>query len=165
MTFPFVRRFRFHVARSAVLTLVTGSTALPVILIHALVAVSQPAISPSFSPNPLVLRGTGGGTTPIAEIVDRSNTETGPCTGFANPKPDQTLVVNSFFKTLSLQVASSDDTSLAIKGPGGVWCNDDNNGKDPGISGEWLPGTYSIWVASYSQNRSPAYTLQIREKR
>jgi hypothetical protein len=128
-------------------------------------ALGQTAISPRFSPNPLELRGTGGGNVSLQDIVGQADTATGPCTGYANAKPDHTLVVNAFFNSLSLRVQSSEDTSLAIKGPGGIWCNDDEQGKNPGISGQWLPGTYSIWIGSYNKNGSPKYTLRIQENR
>ncbi len=122
-------------------------------------------IGSRFSPNPLEVRGKGGGSTPAHDLVGRSDSPTGSCTGFASTKPDLTLVLTSFFNSLSIQVQSAEDTALVIQGPGGVWCNDDFQGKNPGVSGQWLAGTYKVWVASYGKNRSPNYTLQITEKR
>jgi hypothetical protein len=52
---------------------------------------------------------------------------------------------------------------MSVKGPGGTWCNDDFDGKNPGIVGEWLPGTYQIWIGSYKENESLPYTLKITE--
>ncbi|MDB9523974.1 hypothetical protein PN480_18785, partial [Dolichospermum circinale CS-1225] len=53
------------------------------------------------------------------------------------------------------------DTTMIIKGPGGTWCNDDFDGNNPGVVGEWLPGTYQIWIGSYKENDSLPYTLKI----
>ena len=133
-------------------------------------AQSQPnvdtiTIGPRFSPNPIEAKGNGGGSTLTKDAVGQANTPTGECTGYTNTKPNHTIVLTSFFNALSLQVESSEDTALAIKGPGGVWCNDDFQGKNPGVTGEWLAGTYKVWVSSYTKNRAPAYTLQINEQR
>ncbi|WP_421656977.1 hypothetical protein [Leptothermofonsia sp. ETS-13] len=122
-------------------------------------------IGPRFSPNSLQVRGSGGGNVPVKDIVGISETPTGSCTGFANAKPNHTLVLTSFFNSLSLQVESPEDTAIAIKGPGGVWCNDDYQGKNPGVSGQWLAGTYQVWVSSYGKNRFPTYILRITEVR
>jgi len=122
-------------------------------------------LSPGFSPNPTELGGTVNGTTSLKEIVGQSDSPTGQCTGFADTRPDLTIVLTDFFNSLSLLVTSSDDTALAVKGPGGIWCNDDFQGKNPGISGQWLPGIYKIWVSSYSKDHHPAYTVQITENR
>jgi len=54
---------------------------------------------------------------------------------------------------------------LLVKGPGGTWCNDDVSDRNPIIAGEWLSGTYSIWVGSYEQNASFPYLLEITSDR
>lgn len=128
---------------------------------------SQPAnvtLSPQFSPNPMTLRGTAGGAISVAESVGSSDSQTGPCTGYANRTPDHTLTLKAFFKSLNVDVESSQDTALVIRGPGGLWCNDDNRGKNPGISGQWLPGEYDIWVSTYSKNQSAPYSLKVTRK-
>jgi hypothetical protein len=49
---------------------------------------------------------------------------------------------------------------MVVKGPGGVWCNDDYQDKNAGISGQWLPGIYQVWVGNYNKQKVP-YTLKI----
>lgn len=122
-------------------------------------------IGPRFSPNPLDVQGVAGGDMSLKEIVNLAKTPTGECVGYTQTKPNQTIELTDFFESLSLVVQSSEDTALAIQGPGGVWCNDDYQGKNPGVSGQWLAGTYKIWVSSYAKNRAPAYVLRITEKR
>jgi hypothetical protein len=122
-------------------------------------------IGPRFSPNPLEVKGVAGGDTPIKDLVKVAKTPTGACVGNANAKPNHTVELTDFFESLRLVVQSADDTALTIQGPGGIWCNDDYQGKNPGVTGEWLPGTYKIWVSSYAKDRAPAYVLRITEKR
>ncbi|MGJ5633927.1 hypothetical protein [Nostoc sp. CALU 1950] len=120
-------------------------------------------IGPQFSPDPLTVRGMSGGSISGSQVAGRSETATGPCTGFIDETPDHTLALTSKFDYLKLQMQSPEDTTLIIKGPGGTWCNDDFDGKNAGIVGEWLPGSYQIWVGSYEKGKYLPYTLQITE--
>ena len=121
-------------------------------------------ISPNFSPDPRTIRGISGGSVPASQVAGRTETATGPCVGFVDQKPDHTLVLTSFFKNLSIQVESPADTTLVIKGPGGSWCNDDYQGKNPSIGGQWLSGSYGIWVGSYQKNDNNPYLIRITGK-
>ncbi|MTJ08323.1 hypothetical protein FJR38_02190 [Anabaena sp. UHCC 0253] len=136
------------------------------------VANAQPAspifgdvtIKHPFSPDPLTVRGMSGGSIPATQIAGKKETQpTGPCKGFVDLAPDHTLNLISKFDYLKLVVQSPADTTMIIKGPGGTWCNDDFDGKNPGIVGEWLPGKYQIWIGSYEKNDYLPYTLQITE--
>ncbi len=123
------------------------------------------SISPGFSPAPIRVQGVGGGSASIAQIAGRPETANGPCVGFTNAKPNHNLVLNSSFNHLRIQVESREDTTLLVRGPGGIWCNDDFRGKNPGLAGEWLPGTYEIWVGAYGKDKQASYTLSISEQR
>ncbi|MGB7443378.1 MAG: hypothetical protein WA919_20115 [Coleofasciculaceae cyanobacterium] len=120
-------------------------------------------VKPNFSPTPLELRGFSGGSLPASKVVEVTSTPTGPCRGFVDEQPDHTIVLTDFFDYLSLQVESPKDTTLIIKGPGGSWCNDDFQGKNPSIVGEWLAGTYQVWVGSYKINDYHPYVLKLSE--
>lgn len=122
-------------------------------------------IAPNFSPNPLTVKGISGGSVSGEKVAGRSETVNGPCVGFVDDKPAHTLVLTSFFNDLSLQVQSPQDTTIIVRGPGGSWCNDDSEGKNAGIAGQWLAGTYSIWVGSYGQAKYHPYLLRITESR
>lgn len=117
----------------------------------------------TINPNspPQELRGISGGTAETSAIAGRKNTETGACIGFVDQLPDHRLTLTSSFNSLNLAVRSSGDTVLLIKGPGGSWCNDDSSDRNPAIGGEWLSGTYEIWVGSYEANASYPYLLRI----
>ncbi|NJL11418.1 MAG: hypothetical protein HC908_18215 [Calothrix sp. SM1_7_51] len=119
-------------------------------------------VRPKFS-EPLTVRGMSGGSVSGNQVAGRSDTATGPCTGFVDEKPDHSIVLTSKFDYLKLQVQSPEDTTIIVKGPGGTWCNDEFDQKNPGIVGEWLPGNYNVWVGSYKKNQYLPYTLQITE--
>ena len=116
------------------------------------------------SSDPLILRGMSGGAIPGSKIAGKAETPpTGPCKGFMDEAPDHTVKLTSKFDYLKLVVQSPADTTMIVKGTGGTWCNDDFDGKNPGIVGEWLPGTYQIWIGSYEKNEYLPYTLKIIE--
>ncbi|MFN6518338.1 MAG: hypothetical protein RMY29_028165 [Nostoc sp. CreGUA01] len=120
-------------------------------------------ISPQFSPDPLTVRGMSGGSVSGNQVAGRTETVTGPCTGYVDETPDHTLLLTSKFDYLKLQIQSPEDTTIIVRGPGGSWCNDDFDGKNAGIVGEWLAGSYQIWVGSYDKGKYLPYTLQITE--
>lgn len=120
-------------------------------------------LSPNFSPDPQIIKGISGGQIPAKKISGRTETANGPCVGFLDKQPNHKIQLTAFFDKLSLVVESPEDTSLVISGPGGTWCNDDYQGKNPGISGQWLPGTYKIWVASYDKAKFSPYMIRISQ--
>ncbi len=122
-------------------------------------------LSPNFNPDAIAIRGISGGTIWARELAARKETETGPCVGFADEQPDHVLTLTNFFNYLSLQVDSPADTTIIVRGPGGTWCNDDviNQGKNPGIFGQWQAGTYQIWVGSFNKNQYHPYRIKLSE--
>ena len=117
------------------------------------------------SKDPLTVRGMSGGTVPGKDISDRKDTPTGACTGYMDREPDHTLKLKNKFDYMKLVLESPEDTTLIIKGPGGTWCNDEFEGKNPGIIGEWLAGNYEVWVGSYKKGDYFPYTLKITESK
>lgn len=109
------------------------------------------------------VRGISGGTLAAAQVAERAETETGPCVGFIDAQPDHVLTLTEPFNGLSLQVQSAEDTTLVIKGPGGSWCNDSYTSANPGIAGQWLPGTYDVWVGSHRSTGFFPYIIRIFE--
>ncbi|MFP5271329.1 hypothetical protein [Coleofasciculus sp.] len=116
-----------------------------------------------FSPDPFVIRGISGGSVSTQAVSGRTETPTGSCIGYIDEPPDHILELTSFFNYLSLQVESPEDTTLLVKGPGGSWCNDDAEGKNPGISGQWLAGQYKVWVGSFQKDKYHPYVIRISE--
>jgi hypothetical protein len=120
-------------------------------------------LSPEFVPDALTVRGVSGGAIAATDLASRNETATGACAGFIDEQPDHRVDLTEYFNSLSLQIQSSEDTTLVIRGPGGVWCNDDYSGKNPGIAGQWLSGTYEIWIGSFQQNSYHPYVIKITE--
>ncbi len=115
------------------------------------------------SKDPLTVRGMSGGTIPAKQISETTDTPTGACTGYVDKEPDHTLQLKKKFDYMKLLIESPEDTTLVIKGPGGTWCNDEFENKNPGIVGEWLDGKYSVWIGSYKKEQYIPYTLKITE--
>lgn len=105
--------------------------------------------------------GTSGGDTSVREITRIKNTATGHCNGYVRPQPNHLLELGSSFDFLRLQVESSTDTTILVRGPGGFWCNDDAGTANPLIEGQWQSGIYQIWVGSYQAETSNDYQLKI----
>ena len=122
-------------------------------------------LNSNYIPEPIIVRGISGGSVLAKKIAGKNETSNGACAGFVDARPDHTLVLETFFDYLSLQVHSPQDTTIVVRGPGGSWCNDDAQGKNPGLAGEWLAGTYRIWVGSYDQTKYHPYLLRISKQK
>ena len=114
-----------------------------------------------FKPDPTILRGISGGEMEALEIVQIEETSLGPCTGYIAEEPDHIMTLEVYFNYLRLTVDSEDDTTLIVRGPSGVWCNDDERDMNPAIAGQWLSGSYEIWVGSYQEDGYFPYSLSI----
>jgi hypothetical protein len=128
------------------------------------VKAEQISLSPQFSPDPIRLKGQSGGLVRANSITNLAETATGSCDGFVREEPNHILTLTSFFNFLKLEVESKQDTTIIVKGPGGSWCSDDSQGKNPEIAGQWQQGTYRIWVGSYQKNNSLPYTIKITKQ-
>jgi len=81
------------------------------------------AIAPKFTPKEIELRGISGGGVETQTKSGRKVTETGDCIGFVDAEPDHKITLTEPFRSLKMQVKSSGDTILLVRGPGGSWCN------------------------------------------
>lgn len=137
----------------------------PLALSQSLPIFENITLSPGFRPDPESLRGISGGEVAARTISERIDTSTGPCVGFVDRQPDHILTLTESFDYLSVEVESPEDTTLVISGPGGTWCNDDLQGKNPAIIGQWLAGNYRIWVGSYQRQKFHPYVVRLTETR
>ena len=124
-------------------------------------AIAQIVIDQNTITQPLILEGISGGSIAALEITQTEKTATGYCDGFASRQPNHILKIESFFKSLRLEVESTADTTIMVKGTGGVWCNDDVNNANPIIEGAWQPGIYKVWVGSYQADANNNYQIRI----
>ncbi len=123
------------------------------------------SVATQFSPDPSVFRGISGGDLAAESVAGRLESETGPCIGYVSEKPDHRIQLNSFFSYLNLEITAGLDTTLIVKGPGGTWCSDNVSRQNPSISGQWMPGTYDVWVGSTSPDAFDKYQLTLTEVR
>lgn len=110
---------------------------------------------------PLTIEGISGGAIAAEEITQTENTATGYCDGYVSRQPNHFLELESFLEFLRLEVESQADTTILVKGPGGVWCNDDAATANPMIEGQWQPGLYQVWVGSYQADSNNNYQIKI----
>ena len=135
-------------------------SALSLVLLVALQATAQQTVtlSPGFSPDPQRLSGTAGGTT---DASVHGSTPLGGCFGWIPATPQHVLTLTDHLEWLSARVSASGDTTLVVEGPVGWWCNDDDIGLNAGMSGQWAPGTYRLYVGTYDQGQALPYTLTL----
>lgn len=159
--------YRVRIAGRLVMGLVLGSLSpLGIDILRELPVSAQTdvlTLASGFTPNPTVLVGTGGGDRPAAEVVNMRNSPTGPCLGFISTQPHEEVTLDSRFSNLEIRVEADLDTTLIVAGPDGVWCNDDRGSHNPAIAGEWLAGSYRIWVGNYQAGEVPRYELSITD--
>ena len=113
---------------------------------------------------PLTIRGTSRGKIKTAEIAQTTKTATGYCDGYVDSQPNHLLQIESFLEFMRIEVASPIDTTLLIKGSGGVWCNDDYSSANPIIEGQWQQGAYRVWVGSYQADTKNNYQIRLSDR-
>ncbi len=142
---------------------VLGTSLIASVLFHTPVLAQKVYENVKINPNSpaQTMRGISGGSVSASQVAGANQTSTGPCVGFVDTKPNHTMVLTADSPNLSIIADSPEDTTMVVKGPGGVWCNDDYQGKNPGIAGAWLAGTYKIWIGSYQKSQYYPYTIHI----
>lgn len=128
--------------------------ALAVLLGSAGVVRSQPIqISPGFQPEPLVVKGTSGGSV-----------QSQGC-GTIGARPNHVLTLTANFNYLRINVQGDGKPTLLIKSPGGTSCvpADNVSGGKIQVPGYWEKGIYSIYVGDLGGGEHP-YSLSITQK-
>lgn len=116
-----------------------------------------------FQPDPHVVTGTSGTTAESA--VDASGWDPS-CRGHVTEAPDHIFVAQNDFAALRVLVRGQNgDTTLIIQKPDGSYmCNDDAEGRDPVVVGNFTAGAYKIWVGSYQSGQNIPYSLGFTER-
>ncbi|TVR00996.1 MAG: hypothetical protein EA398_10850 [Deltaproteobacteria bacterium] len=118
------------------------------------------SIAPGFMPDPREFRGNSGGS---VDGTTHGSTSHGPCRGMISVNPDHIMTLESGFPYLRVTATSeAGDTTMVIHGPDGYRCNDDFEGLNPGIEGEWPAGQYRIWIGSYGRGSTSNYPYVLR---
>jgi len=116
----------------------------------------QLTLAPGFLPDPQVVSGTSGGS-------ESATTLGVGCIGFVARTPDHFLQVGGAgFPSLRVMVSSDTDTTLVVRRPDGTFlCNDDSDGTNPMVEGNFPPGQYRVWIGSYAQGQNGSYRLGV----
>ena len=121
----------------------------------------QITLAAGFMPDPQVRSGIAGGPVAAGSIP---NNYGGNCRGYTQAQPDHVMVTTTPFSYMRVHVQANGDPTLIIQDPNGsFWCNDDENGLLPAISGPWDAGTWRIWVGSYSSTTQIPYSIMFTE--
>lgn len=133
------------------------------LLLTCLLLVAPPApaqrysdftVGAGFRPDPQIGTGRTGG--------DGHASRFGPgCVGRISDTPDHRIQVTSALG-LRLSVSSDTDSTLALVGPAGVFCDDDSGGRlDARIDARLTPGQYAVYVGH--MERAGDYRLSLSE--
>ena len=107
-----------------------------------------------FTPDPQVGSGVTGGDGNAARFGNG-------CTGSIGARPDHRIRVTSPVN-LRLTVTSDTDSTLAVIGPSGVFCDDDGGDLlDARVDARLDPGDYQVFVGHYE--RQGRYRLELSE--
>ena len=113
-------------------------------------------------PDPAVLEGAAGGTIRAQDAADSS------CRGYVQYVPDHVVVVAGRASYLRLYIESGEDTTMVIRTPDGRWlCDDDHGGNlQPMLEqASWTPGTYLVWIGTYSARGTGAVPYRLMATR
>jgi len=122
-------------------------------------------LDPGFSAAQGTLRGNTGGSNSLPQTVSERDRDGNLCLGYGSSMPDHIVVLGQSFDQLTFQVNSGNtDTTLIVRGPGGVRCGDDVSRSSPGdqIQGQnWPAGSYEVWVGTSNPGTRQNYTLTV----
>ena len=135
------------------------AAALPTAAVPTGGAPSMATLAPGFLPDPHVLSGTAGGAMQASQM-------NASCRGFVAPTPNHIITATGNFPSLRLVGAAQQDTTLVVRTPTGAFLCDDDGGEgaNPLVQGAFGPGTYQVWVGSYSAGQAIPYRLAVTER-
>jgi hypothetical protein len=83
------------------------------------------------------------------------------CRGWIPATPQ---IVFNLATTTALVVSATSgvDTTMVLVAPdGSIFCNDDTNGLDPQVSGTFGPGSYRVFIGTYSEGNSGSFHAEV----
>jgi hypothetical protein len=117
-------------------------------------------LATGFMPDPVTASGVSGG--PVqAQMVNSS------CRGYIPMHAQQRVMLQTPMAFFRVWVNSAADTTLLVRAPNGqIFCADDTWGTNPGVDIQGaIPGSYEIFIGSYSPGNSQPYTVGFSEMR
>ncbi len=120
---------------------------------------SDITLSPGFTPDPMNMSITSGGTT-------QASTWQSNCAGWVADRSSPDIKLNwTANGTLHISATSSADVTLVVNDANGNWhCNDDQSGTNPGLTiSNASSGLVEVWVGSYESGAYASTNVQISE--
>ena len=116
------------------------------------------SLEPGFVPDPHIVSGTSGGSI-------QAQTLNSTCRGWVSQTPDHIFQGGGSFDNLRFIVnGGANDLTLVVQKPDGTFaCNDDADGRNPIVQGNFGQGPHKIWIGSYNQGVNAQYNLGISE--
>lgn len=139
------------------------ATLLALSVVFSVAASAQPRTSAS-PQHTLSIADAAVSTSLRAGGSDRNAVPGSGCSGYIdNAQPSAKLTVEGD-GPLAIYAVSSSDTTLLVSDPAGRWhCSDDANGSNPAVTfARAAPGTYVVWVGTFSPDQAPATLSAVR---
>lgn len=119
-------------------------------------------LAPGFQPDPVVQQGIAGGPIQAATMVPPGANVV--CGGWVAPTPSHIVQAQGNFANLRFVVSAQADTVLVVRtADGAVRCDDDTDGMNPVIQGQFMAGPIQVFVGTYAQNMQGPYAIGITE--
>ncbi len=134
------------------------ATACIALSVAAMAWATTTAVGPPSPGSPIELRGTAGGSDRATRL---GSTAWGMCRGWIPREPQHEITLTRDASSMQLAVRAPSDTTLVVRGPDGLRCQDDANGFDPAIAGAWSSGVYQVWVGAYEEGAAVDYVLTV----
>lgn len=114
-------------------------------------------LRPGFMPDPQRFAGRAFGRIPAEQLG-------GGCQGWIAAQPDFVFYLDGAFPFVRIDTAARGDTTLVVRGPGGVFCDDDSaGGQNARITGAQWGGRYEVFVGTFQRGAVADYQLEISE--
>lgn len=103
-----------------------------------------------------VIPGVAGGSIRGGSLQSR-------CRGYFPVAPQFSLRLTAI-QRVRLTTLGSDDLTMALRDPSGTWrCDDDGGaGSNPLLDVTLAPGVYPVWIGTYRQRHSAAFSFQVQ---
>ncbi len=130
----------------------------------ALSVATAPAAQPRTSGTPdhtLAVADAPASVALRAGGADRNAVPGSGCSGYINNASPSAKMTVTGDGPLAIYAVSGSDTTLLVSDPSGRWhCSDDANGSNPAVTfARAAPGTYTVWVGTFSPNEGAQATL------
>ncbi len=119
---------------------------------------SAVSLSPGFLPDPMVARGSAGGSIAASSLAR-------DCVGWVSGPPTVEATMTGTFPFLRVIAdGGNTDLTLVVQRPDGSFaCNDDADGTNPVVDGPMGIGVARIWVGTYEQGQPQPFLLGFSE--